>query len=155
MRHVILAAAAVLGMAVAPHLARAQTPVVEASAAWARATTSSARVGGVFLTLTATGAPDRVVSGSTPVAERVELHETLNEAGIMKMRPVEVLLVTPGEPVVLKPGAQHIMLMGLKKPLNRGDSFPLTITFAPYGVLFFSRLLIGPEVSTNIYELLP
>ena len=130
MRHVFIVATAVLGMAVVPQNARAQAPVVEVSAAWARATTSSARVGGAFLTLTAIGAPDRIVSGSTPVAERVELHVTLNDAGIMRMRPVEELVVTLGEPTVLKPGGPHIMLMGLKRPLTRGDSFPMTITFA-------------------------
>jgi periplasmic copper chaperone A len=46
------------------------------------------------------------------------------------MRPVEELVVTLGEPTVLKPGGPHIMLMGLKRPLTRGDSFPMTITFA-------------------------
>jgi periplasmic copper chaperone A len=126
MRTILLAAVAAMGLAGG---ALAQMPTIEVSDAWARATTRSARAGGVFLTMKAIGAPDRVVSASSPVAERVELHETIRDGDVMRMREVPQLRVETSEPTVLKPGGLHIMLMGLKQPLNRGDSFPLTITF--------------------------
>jgi copper(I)-binding protein len=129
MRHVVLAAAALLGLAASVPPALAQAPVVEVTEAWARATTASARSGGAFLTLKATGAADRVVSASSPVAEKVELHETVRDGNVMRMREVPQLVVPAGEKIVLQPGGHHIMLIGLKKPLNRGESFPLTITF--------------------------
>jgi hypothetical protein len=129
MRHAVLAAAALLALAVASPHVHAQAPAVEVSEAWARATTSSARVGGVFLTMKATGATDRVVSASSPVAEKVELHETIRDGDVMRMREVPALMVPAGEAVVLKPGSYHIMLIGLKRPLNRGETFPVTITF--------------------------
>lgn len=131
MRYSVFAATALLGLvATTPMLsASAQGPLIEVREAWARATTSTARVGGVFLTMTATGGSDRVVSASSPVADRVELHETVRDGDVMKMREVLQLPVQPGLPTVLKPGAHHIMLIGLKRPLNRGDTFPLTITF--------------------------
>ena len=129
MRHVVLAAAALLALAAAPPHAHAQSPTVEVSEAWARATTSSARVGGVFLTMKATGGADRVVSASSPVSEKVELHETIRDGNVMRMREVPALMVPAGEAVVLKPGSYHIMLIGLKRPLNRGETFPVTITF--------------------------
>ncbi len=126
MRHMFLATAALVGFA---GVALAQVPSVEISGAWARATTSSAKVGGAFMTLKAVGGAERVVSASSPVAEKIELHETINDAGVMKMREVPQLVLTAGQAVVLKPGSYHIMLIGLKKPLNRGESFPLTVTF--------------------------
>lgn len=129
MRHIVLAAAALLGLAAGAPLAHAQTPAMEVREAWARATTSTARVGGVFLKLRATGAGDRVVSASSPVAEKVELHETIRDGNVMRMREVPALTVAAGQTVELKPGSYHIMLIGLKQPLNRGESFPLTITF--------------------------
>jgi periplasmic copper chaperone A len=131
MRLTLIAAAALAGLAATAPLSplRAQAPVIQVSEAWARATTSTARVGGVFLTMTATGAADRVVSASSPAAERIELHETIREGDVMKMREVPNLAIQPGQPTVLRPGGHHIMLIGLKKPLNRGDTFPLTITF--------------------------
>lgn len=131
MRSNVLVAAALAGLTALSYVssARAQTPVVDVSQAWARATISTARVGGVFLTMTVTGGPDRVVSASSPVAERVELHETIRDGDVMKMREVLHLSVQPGQPTVLKPGAHHIMLIGLKRPLSRGETFPLTIVF--------------------------
>ena len=126
-----LVAAALAGLAANASVSsvRAEVPVIEVSQAWARATTSTARVGGVFLTMTATGGSDRVVSASSPVAERVELHETIREGDVMKMREVLHLSVRPDQPTVLKPGGHHIMLIGLKQQLKRGATFPLTITF--------------------------
>jgi len=126
MRRMIFAAAGLVGFA---GVALAQVPSVEVSGAWARATTSTAKVGGAFLTLKAVGGADRVVSASSPVAEKIELHETINDGGVMKMREVPQMVLAPGQAVVLKPGSYHIMLIGLKKPLNRGESFPLTVAF--------------------------
>lgn len=107
----------------------AQTPSVTVEAAWARATSASQKVGGVFLTLTDTGAPDRLVSVSSPIADTVELHETVSEAGVMKMRPVPALPLEPGKPVALKPGGYHLMVLGLHRQLTPGATFPVTLTF--------------------------
>jgi len=132
MRRIALAAALMLGLTAVPALAQTPAvpaPTVQAKDAWARATASTAKVGGVFMTLTAAGGPDKVVSATTPVSDSVELHETVQDGTVMRMRPVTALAVTPGTPTVLKPGSYHVMLIGLKKPLNRGDTFPLTLTF--------------------------
>jgi copper(I)-binding protein len=127
MRILAVAAALAMGLLATPVLA--QAPTVQVKDAWARATASTAKVGGVFMTLTATGAPDKVVSASSPVSETVELHETVADGAVMRMRPVVALEVAPGTPTVLKPGSYHVMLIGLKKQLNRGDTFPVTLTF--------------------------
>ena len=52
---------------------------------------------------------------------------------IAKMRPVDSVAIAPGTPVVFQPGGYHVMIMGLKGPLNEGDSFPLTLTFEKAG----------------------
>ena len=44
-------------------------------------------------------------------------HITTMEGGIMKMRPLPELDLPAGQPVTLKPGAMHIMLLGLTGPL--------------------------------------
>ena len=51
------------------------------------------------------------------------------DGNIMRMRPVPGIDVAPGKPVELKPGGLHIMLVGLTRPLQAGESFPLTLTF--------------------------
>jgi copper(I)-binding protein len=109
--------------------ALAQSPSVAVQNAWARATTPSQKVGGVFLTLTDHGPADRLVSATSPIGDMVELHQTVNDGGVMKMLPVTALDLPPGQPVELKPGGYHLMVMGLKQGLAMGSSFPVTLTF--------------------------
>lgn len=124
-RRILLAAATTLIAAVA----RAQAPTITVTAPWARATTPSAMAGGAFLTLLAS-APDSLTGASSPVASMVQIHETVEQGGVMKMLPVAALKLNPGIKTELKPGGYHVMLMGLKQPLKQGESFPLTLTFA-------------------------
>ena len=109
-----------------PGLAAAQA-VVEAP--WARATAPMAKAGGAFMTISSPVA-DQVTGVASPVAEMVELHQTVEQAGVMKMLPVPALDLAAGQKVTLKPGGYHIMLMGLKAPLKQGESFPMTLNFA-------------------------
>ena len=96
---------------------------------WARASAGKATTGATYLTVTDNGRPDSLVGASTPIAATAELHETINDNGVMKMRPVPALALQPGKPVTFMPGGFHIMLTGLKGPLKAGGSFPLTLTF--------------------------
>jgi copper(I)-binding protein len=112
--------------------AAAQTGQVELKDAWARATPGKAENGAAYLTIVSPGA-DRLVSLSTPVAKKAELHTMTTEGGVMKMRPLDGLDVPADQPVTLKPGGAHIMLMGLNQPLQAGQSFPLTLSFEKAG----------------------
>jgi len=108
---------------------------VRTEGAWARATPPGAKVGGAFLTLLNTGdVPDRLVSASSGIAERVELHTHIKDGDVMRMREVEGgIPLPPGETVKLQPGGFHIMLLGLKQGLAAGSRFPLTLTFEKAG----------------------
>ena len=101
---------------------------IEVTDAWARMPPGG-KNGAAFLTLTDRGAADRLIGASAPVAERTELHESIDDHGVMKMRPVEAVPLATGTPVTLMPGGKHIMLMGLKEPLAPGTTFPLTLRF--------------------------
>ena len=112
--------------------ALAQTGQLEVSSAWARATPAKAENGVAYLTIRSpTG--DRLVSVSSPVAKKAELH-TMEMAGmVMKMRPLAGLDIPAGQPVALKPGGEHIMLIGLQHPLREGQPFSLTLNFEKAG----------------------
>ncbi len=96
---------------------------------WARARAGKTSTCAAYLTVTDNSTPDRLVGVSTPAAAAAELHETINENGVMKMRSVAAIVRDPDKPVTLSPGGYHVMLMGLKSPLKAGDSFPLPIAF--------------------------
>ncbi len=116
-----------------PLLAHAQTAgPIKVERAWSRAAPEG-RVGVLYLTATDDGAPDRLTGVSTPVAEKAELHESLSENGVMKMRPVSSVAISREKPLTLAPGGYHVMLMGLKQPLKEGESFPVTLTFEKAG----------------------
>ncbi len=109
--------------------AAGDAPSIQIDHPWARASAGAAKTGAAYVTLTDQGQPDQLVGASTPVAASAELHESMDDMGMMKMRPITGLPLTPGKPVKLAPGGYHLMLMGLKAPLKAGDSFPLTLRF--------------------------
>ena len=108
----------------------ADTSGIDLQHVWARPTIGAGTSGAVYFTVTDRGAPDQLVGASTPVAATAEVHESIDDHGVMKMRPVPSLALEPGKPVTLKPGGYHVMLTGVKAPLKAGDSFPITLTFA-------------------------
>lgn len=116
--------------------AAAQQPAVTVDHPWARATPGAARTGAFYFTVTNSGsAPDRLLSASSPVAESAQLHSSQMVDGVMQMRPVASLDLAPGAAAVLQPNGMHMMLMGLKQPLKRGDQVPLTLRFEHAGAI--------------------
>jgi copper(I)-binding protein len=104
---------------------------------WARATPHGTNVGGGYLTIRNRGkAADRLLSASSPVAGRVEIHQMTMKDGIATMRPVEGgLAIAPGKTVALKTGGYHLMFMDLKAPLKKGESIPGTLVFEQAGTV--------------------
>ncbi|WP_085122447.1 copper chaperone PCu(A)C [Tistlia consotensis] len=102
---------------------------------WARASAGPAPTGAAYLTIDNKGTQaDRLIAVETPAAKRAEIHQSLMEGGVMKMRAVEGGLALPaGASTALAPGGYHVMLMGLVKPLKEGESFPMTLTFEKAG----------------------
>ncbi len=84
----------------------------------------------VFMSLENQSAQDRaLVAAESPAAEVVELHTHVNENGMMKMRRVERIDIPAGKTVTLKPGGLHVMLIGLKEPLEQGTTVDLTLIY--------------------------
>jgi copper(I)-binding protein len=68
------------------------------------------------------------------------------EKGVAKMRQLkDGLEIKPGQTVELKPGATHVMLVDLKKPLSKDDHFKATLVFEKAGMaeVEFDVLAIG------------
>jgi copper(I)-binding protein len=84
-------------------------------------------------------AGDRLVGGATEVARTVELHRTTVEGGMAQMVKVAGIDVPARGTVALKPGGLHVMLIGLKRDLKAGETFPVTLTFQRSGQV---RLLV-------------
>jgi hypothetical protein len=88
--------------------------------------------GAVFLVIeNHSESPDRLIAATSDVAERVELHTHKADAnGVMQMLEVPEGFAVEGKANrALARGGDHIMLLGLTRPLQDGDSFDLTLTF--------------------------
>jgi copper(I)-binding protein len=96
---------------------------------WVKAAPSG--MTGVFGTLTNEGDTDlTVVSAASDVAATMELHETVAaDHGAMTMRPKEGGFTVPaGGSHELAPGGDHVMAMGLTRPLEPGETVTVTLT---------------------------
>ena len=98
---------------------------------WARSTVEGMKMGGAFMKIHNDEAKqDFLVGGSSPVAERIEVHTHVNDNGVMRMREVKGGIPLEAKGVTeLKPGSYHVMFMGLKKPLKEGEKVPVTLKF--------------------------
>ena len=61
---------------------------------------------------------------SSPQFDRAEIHETVLEDDVSRMRPVGVLTIAAGESVRLEPGGKHLMLM---QPVGNPKSVSLNL----------------------------
>ncbi len=85
---------------------------------------------GAFMVIRNEGAQDvKLVKADNPASKVTELHNHINEGGVMKMRPVQSVDIKAGGEAVLKPGSLHVMLIDLKAPMKEGDVVPITLTF--------------------------
>jgi copper(I)-binding protein len=101
----------------------------------ARATVAQQSTGAAYLTLENRGkTDDSLIKIESGVADSVEMHNMEMVGDVMKMRAVDTIELKAGNKVSMKSGGgYHLMLIGLKKPLNVGDTFPLTLIFAKGG----------------------
>lgn len=100
---------------------------VTVDGAWARATAPGQANGSVGMIITSQQ-DARLIAVSSSASANSEIHTMTMDNGVMKMRQTEDLPLPANQAVKLGPGGEHLMLMGLKKPLREGDTVPLTLT---------------------------
>jgi periplasmic copper chaperone A len=120
------------GMMLVSAAASAQTGDVQITDAWARATPGGAQSAAAYVSIESTSG-DKLTGVSTPAAQKADIHSMTMDDGVMRMRQVDSVDLPPGQKVTLKPGGYHIMMTGLAKPLEVGQSFPMTLDFATAG----------------------
>lgn len=119
------------------------------SDAWMRAAPAGRPMSAAYLTLCNAGdAPDRLLRVSTEAAGAAELHESRRDAsGVASMSPVDGLALAPDEAVALAPGGAHIMLIGMTRAVEAGDTIALTLEFenAPPQTIIVAARELGAE----------
>lgn len=110
--------------------ASAPTCAVQVTDAWVK--TTDTEMTGAFGELTNTSdAQLTIVSATSPVAGKMEIHEVVDREGQAIMRPIEGgLPMEARQTITLGPGRNHLMLMALAEPIEAGQEVQITLTCA-------------------------
>jgi len=94
--------------------------------AWIREPPPTASVLGGYALLTNRG--QKTLTVAPPQSElfaRIEMHESLLKNGVAQMRALPSVTLSPGQQLRFEPNGRHLMLMGPKRLLKRGDRVPI------------------------------
>jgi periplasmic copper chaperone A len=146
----LILAAAVLALGIGTACAQSnKAGDVEISHPWAPAANKFSNSAAYMRLVDAGTAPDELISATSPVANKVELHVFDVANGVYGMHPVHAIEVSPGAAAtILRPGSAHVMLEGLKQPLKAGERFPLSLTFKNAGKIQVEVPVEGPKERT-------
>jgi len=103
---------------------------------WARQSPMAEGNGAAFMIIKNNGSKaDTLVGAKSDISDVVELHETIMEDDVMRMRPIEGqrLEIPAGGEVMLKPGGLHVMFIGLNQQLKPDDTFQVVLVFDKSG----------------------
>ena len=102
---------------------------------WTRPTPPGAAAAVGYLRIDNDGpVADRLLGGSSPLVDRIEVHQVTLIGGVMRMRPVVGGLTIPAHgTATLAPGGFHLMLIGPKRQFKVGDRIPAMLRFERAG----------------------
>ena len=120
-------AVALLAACLTISMSASQAQVV-VTGAWVRATVPNQQATGAFMQLLSKK-DTTLVSARSDIAGIVEVHEMKMENDVMRMRAVDGLKLPANQPVELKSGGYHLMMMDLKKQLKVGTEEQITLVF--------------------------
>ena len=107
--------------------------LVEVTDAWAGSTPPNADVAAIYLTVAnGTSESVRIASVTSERCTTTEIHESrLDDQQVMRMRPAEPesLDIGRGERLEMRPGALHVMCIGVLAPLAEGETFGYWVSF--------------------------
>ncbi|AJR05439.1 copper chaperone PCu(A)C [Photobacterium gaetbulicola] len=117
---------------------------------WSKQVPPTSQVAAAFFNVVShSNKGDELLSATSPIAGKTELHTHFHENGMMKMREVEKIDIPAHGSQALKPGGYHIMFFKLNEVPKLGEKFPLTLTFKHAGTI---DLEVTVEEATYVPE---
>ena len=92
---------------------------------------------------------DVLLEIATPLADKTEIHESVEADGMMQMRPRDSVPLKAGKPLRFAPGGLHLMLMNLHKPLLVDNSFPIDLHLQKAGIVTANVQVVPPGSITK------
>src|SRR6185436_6842547 len=110
-RHFGLLALATVALAACGQMEQESMSVRDA---WANATPVGINIGAVYMEIVASN-KDKLLEARTTVADRIEMHTSAEQNGMMTMRLLETVDLAAKKPFTFAPGGAHFMLLDLRQ----------------------------------------
>ncbi|MBA4041539.1 MAG: hypothetical protein C0474_07055 [Sphingobium sp.] len=98
--------------------------------AYVRLPAVAGRPGVAYFTIHGGAEPTRLLSVTSPVVVRTELHESMNRGAMATMAPIRDVPVAASAKLIFAPGGKHAMLFDINARVKPGKNIPLVFTFA-------------------------
>lgn len=102
------------------------------------------QVGAAYFEVVNKGGPDRLLRVESPQAEDIQMHESIEDNGVVSMREATAGFPVPASgKLVLAPGGKHLMLFGVAADDQR-STLPLTLYFERHAAIDVQAIVVGP-----------
>lgn len=109
---------------------------------WVRAMPPTQQMTAAYGTISNRGTTSVTLKGvSADFATRAELHRSVQQGNAVRMIPMGLVELAPGESLILKPGGAHLMLMGIDSMPAPDTSVALCATTTSDSVCTMARVL--------------
>jgi copper(I)-binding protein len=123
-----LAALAALALLVAG-CGKGRPDGIAVSKSWVRLPALKGEAGAAYFTIQGGAEGTKLTGISSPMASRIELHESMEHGGMSAMRALRTVEFDYRRRIDFAPGGKHAMLFGINKAVKPGGSIPLTFAF--------------------------
>lgn len=131
MQRQLLAVVILFASAFTAFSGQAPASPVRVERAWMRQPAPTSGSAAVYaVVVNETDRPVTIVAATSPRVKTAELHRMSMHDGMMRMRPLEELVVPPRGRADLAPGGVHLMLFGVEGRLAPGDRLPIALKTA-------------------------
>ncbi|MES3150998.1 copper chaperone PCu(A)C [Sphingomonas faeni] len=122
----------VFGLGVAAMALASCAPPKELSVdgAWVRLGAVTGRPAAAYFTVHGGPTPATLISVTTDVAIKSEMHETMDKGGMSTMTPLAKVEIPANTDVAFAPGGRHVMLFDMNSGIKPADRVTLTFAFA-------------------------
>ena len=98
--------------------------------AYIRLAAVTGRPAAAYFTIHGGPAPATLISVTTDVAIKAEMHETMAKGGVTSMAPIQRVEIPANTDVVFAPGGRHVMLFNVNPGIKPGARPTLTFAFS-------------------------
>lgn len=119
-----------LGVAAMALASCSQPKELSVDGAWVRLGAATGRPAAAYFTVHGGPTPATLISVTTDVAIKAEMHETTAKNGVTSMAPLSRVEVPAKTDVAFAPGGRHVMLFNMNPGIKPADRVTLTFAFA-------------------------